>query len=896
MTDLRLSTDPGRIWPGVPGGEDMQKSQGRMSRVKMLALAGAAALVLASAPAYAQQQQTFDIPATSLSAALRDFGQASGKQIIFTEDLVKGKRSPGLHGSFTPAEALSKILAGSGLQAKTAPSGAIMIVSAVGNASAAETAASRGEESYPAQSAAAADGSAEILVTGSRVRGGRTASPVITISAKQIREEGFTDLGEVIRSIPQNFSGGQNPGVSSVAAAGAGFANQNITGGASLNLRGLGPDATLTLLNGRRMAYDGYSQAVDISAIPVEAVERIEIVPDGASAIYGSDAVGGVGNVILRRDFEGLTIGARVGTATDGGLTTGEFTATAGHRWSNGGVLATVQETHTDPIYADQRRYTDQLRDPATIYPGSDLKSGLLSFHQSLGRAVEIRLDAFMTGRKQTHYYNLSTSYIHVLPKTTTAYVSPGIEVKLPDNWSLYFGGTWGKDDHTQLLVQTKLPAGTSRNVVDLCYCNTSYSYEVNGEGPLLSLPGGDVRLAIGAGYRRNEFRQPNYIINSVQIKGEDSVKFAYAELGLPLIGPESNVAAVRRLALTAAVRREDYNSFGSVTTPKIGVIYDPTADFTLKGSWGKSFKAPTLLQRYSPASAYVVSPSSYGGSGYPSDATLLFLDGGNLNLSPERARTWTTSLEFHPTHLLGLEAKLTWFDIVYTDRVVQPINNYSQALSNPIYSEFVDYSPSAAEQAALIAAADGFYNVVGVPYDPSKVVAILYTQYVNATRQHARGLDLSASYRFDLGASRMTIRGSGSLLDSSQQTVGTPAPYDLAGTLFNPAKFKSRIGAVWNHGGFSASVFGNYTSGVRDTVRNEKTRSFTTFDATLHYSTGQRGGAFSGLEVAFSAQNLFNRAPPFYRPASTYDIAPYDSTNYSAIGRFVSLSASKHF
>src|SRR3546814_12012746 len=76
------------------------------------------------------------------------------------------------------------------------------------------------------------------------------------------------------------------------------------------------------LLNGRRMAYGGRAQSVDISAIPVEAVERIEIVPDGASAIYGSDAVAGVGNVIIQRDFEGVPIGTRFGTASSGGFTT----------------------------------------------------------------------------------------------------------------------------------------------------------------------------------------------------------------------------------------------------------------------------------------------------------------------------------------------------------------------------------------------------------------------------------------------------------------------------------------------------------------------------------------------------------------------------------------------
>src|SRR3546814_6494740 len=84
-------------------------------------------------------------------------------------------------------------------------------------------------------------------------------------------------------------------------------ANGNLDSSSQLNLRGLGPDATLTLLNGHRLPYGGAFAGIDISAIPVAAVERLEIVPDCASAQYGSDAVAGVANIILRRDFEGLT-------------------------------------------------------------------------------------------------------------------------------------------------------------------------------------------------------------------------------------------------------------------------------------------------------------------------------------------------------------------------------------------------------------------------------------------------------------------------------------------------------------------------------------------------------------------------------------------------------------
>ena len=739
-----------------------------------------------------------------------------------------------------------------------------------------------------------------VIVTGTRIRGGVAPSTVITIGSERIREEGFTDLGEVIRTVPQNFSGGQNPGVASSATVGAaGLANQNITGGSSLNLRGLGPDATLTLLNGRRLSYGGFVQAVDISAIPVEAVDRIEIVADGASAIYGSDAVGGVGNVILRRDFEGATLGVRYGGATHGGLTTREYSFTVGTQWSSGSVMATYKDVSVDPIYARQRGYSMHLMDPITLYSGSDLRSGLISAHQSLGDAVEVRLDALRAERDliyYSYYSGFTAFYNHFKPEVTTILVSPSVDVLLPGDWKLTIGGAWGKDEHIQNQMWVTPATGVSTLSTNDCYCNEARSYEMGAEGPLFSMPGGDARIAVGAGYRKNEFTQRNFITGAVPIAGKEGSRFAYAEINLPLIGPGLIAAGAHRLVLTAAVRGEDYDSFGSVNTPKVGLIYSPSADFTLKASWGRSFKAPTLFQRNYAAISYLDLPEYFGGMGYPADATLLYIGGGNANLDPERARTWSTSLALHPESVPGLEAELTWFDIDYTDRVVEPIGSgTAQALSNLIYAEFVSYSPSAEEQAAVLAAADSFNNYAGVPYDPSKVVAIIYNQYVNATRQRIKGLDLSSSYRFELGEGSLTIRGSASYLSSSQQTAGNPLSYDLAGTLFNPAKVKGRVGAVWLQGEFSVSTFVNYIGGVTNTVTQDKTASFTTLDATLRYATSHLDGFWSGLEFGLSVQNMLDRAPPLH--ATTTNVhAPYDSTNYSAMGRFWSLSISKHF
>src|SRR3546814_10204082 len=98
-------------------------------------------------------------------------------------------------------------------------------------------------------------------------------------------------------------------------------------------------------------------------------------------------------------------------------------------------------------------------------------------------------------------------------------------------------------------------------------------------------------------------------------------------------------------------------------------------------------------------------------------------------------------SLAFHPQALPGLEAELVWFDIDYTDRVVEPITSFSQALSNPAFFEFVQLNPSPDEQAAIVASADQLFNFSGLPYDPGMVVAFVDARYINRSEEHTSEL-----------------------------------------------------------------------------------------------------------------------------------------------------------
>jgi outer membrane receptor protein involved in Fe transport len=463
--------------------------------------------------------------------------------------------------------------------------------------------------------------------------------------------------------------------------------------------------------------------------------------------------------------------------------------------------------------------------------------------------------------------------------------------VRLPNDWTLSLGGAVGKEKNAVAQPVFSQADGTnlSRNFVS--YRNKSVAYEIGAEGPLFMLPGGDARLAAGAGYRDNSFLYAENTVTGAD--GSQGSRFAYAELSLPLVEPGQDIAGVDRLAMTGAIRTED-GDYGRVTTPKIGVIYSPSADFSLKTSWGKSFKTPTLLQRFIYQNRLNYYGAAVWGTGYPADATVLQRFGGNADLRPERARTWSASLAFHPEALSGLEAELTWFDIDYTERVLAPINTIN-VLDNPIYASFIVYDPTEAEQAEVLANAGNFGNYAGAPYDATKVVAIIDGRYANIARQRIKGVDLSGAYRADLGAGHLTFRGSVSWLDSTQALIAGQEPYDMAGTLFYPARISGRIGALWSRGGFTASLFGNYRSGVENMADGRDGASFTTFDSTLRYDTGEGTSALANVVFELAAQNLLNRAPPLHAVTSL-TFTPYDSTNYSPVGRYLSVSVSKHF
>ena len=294
-----------------------EKRQRKLATALILSAMGA----VAAEPALAHDLQQisadervqFDIAAQPLSAALSEFARQARVNALYFSDDLRGLSSPPLRGSFTRQQALDLLLARSGYSGRIS-GGNLVLAQEQSARPQQDSAANSGAETAQPASTTADDEAVpdeEIVVTGSRIRG---AAPVganlVTIDRNDIEESGRSTVQDVLGLVSQNFTGG----TFETTQQGGPEHNANRSFSSSINLRGLGPGSTLSLVNGRRVAPAGLGHFVDVSTIPLAAVERVEVLADGASAAYGSDAVGGVVNFILRGDFEGAETSLRFGS------------------------------------------------------------------------------------------------------------------------------------------------------------------------------------------------------------------------------------------------------------------------------------------------------------------------------------------------------------------------------------------------------------------------------------------------------------------------------------------------------------------------------------------------------------------------------------------------------
>jgi outer membrane receptor protein involved in Fe transport len=203
-----------------------------------------------------------------------------------------------------------------------------------------------------------------VTVTGSLIPRAQieTASPVITITAADIARQGFRNVYDALHSLP----------VATGQIQDNQFTNSFTPGANTVSLLGLDPSFTLVLMNGRPLAdypflYNSNSNFVDLNTIPSFLIDHIDILTGNQSAIYGSAAIAGVVNVVLKQKVDGVDIDFRAGGYTDGGGAQQRFQIGGGHSWGKLDGLFALELNKQNPVFGYQRSYTDDLADDPAL-------------------------------------------------------------------------------------------------------------------------------------------------------------------------------------------------------------------------------------------------------------------------------------------------------------------------------------------------------------------------------------------------------------------------------------------------------------------------------------------------------------------------------------------------
>ena len=396
----------------------------------------------------------------------------------------------------------------------------------------------------------------------------------------------------MLATVTQNFN--QN---NEAVVEGNQFFNGNRA--AEVQLRGLGPGTTLTLINGQRQGESGFQgMFTDVSTIPASAVERIEILPEGATALYGSDAIGGVVNIILRRNFNGFETRLRASTA--GGDADEQGIAQLwGHAWSRGHVLLGFEYNESAALACSARTYcaanSDFRRFGGSDFRGVGSNPGTIVDPDTLAPIAAIphgqdgtQLTAAQLIPGAVNYTN-NVNYNDILPSQTMRSAFVSASYRPADNWEISFEGRYSSREFKSTFPQPAgyftVPANNAFNhlggPVVVAYDFTTDLGPVVDSGPTETsfasaglkrvLPGGwQASLAANHSRSRDEFVE----VNNFSYFGQDTVNVALDNsdptVALNIFGDGSNTNAATLRSLRTVL--DDVNEF---TTTSANVIAD---------------------------------------------------------------------------------------------------------------------------------------------------------------------------------------------------------------------------------------------------------------------------------------------------------------------------------
>lgn len=863
----------------------------------------------------------------------------------------------------------------------------------------------------------------KFVVTGSYLpaAANSVAIPVISIDSQAIDNSGAnTNVLDILRKTVPQFNGNGNLG-SGNANVGSGSTN----GGSQLALRNT---ATLVLINGRRVAYapvsaSGGFQFVDVNLIPVSAVERIEVLADGASAIYGTDAVAGVVNVILKTNYQGFEIGGRYGWSTNDGHAA-ERSAHVVGGVSNGKSSITISsEWHkADPIFAFERPYSavtfgtptfaGSVNIGSAFYylnpstgaptvvaggqaPASLVASGVYSGPRTAGQQFELfNLSQYVTQQTQNERQSLTLAFEHKIsdavsffgdflysntqtasqingqplniggiaagtlgnPFNVTAtprnrlvanprqYLSDttgirgvaGFRGDISADWQWEVAANYNriKQDYSNpgVINNANLIAAVNDgafnmfsrannpatygpyNIVGVAtggFLSTLSNYDAKVSGKAFDVPAGSVDVVIGTELRKETLSgiaDPLSIPDSTgaigwngatslsPFKANRDVKSVFAEVRVPML---KDVAGAHLLEVSGAVRYEKYSDTSDPTVPKLSVRYLPFDDqFALRGSFSKSFSAPTLYNLFGPSGIGFTAPFTLDPFGPGADIDNVqtnYRSTSNTNLDPAKAKNWTAGFVYSPKAVKGLSVSVDYWNIEQTGliasfggaTILQSVEDLGTA--SP-YSSVVRIGSFTGSQVT----GPGQIST-GVPDD-----IYVTDSLVNLASLKLDGIDISAKYtlstdtfgRFDFMSNIGIYRNYAFVFQPGEDEFETVGRSTITnGTIPRWQSYTSVDYTLGNWGSFAGV---RYLPGVDSDDADTQIGSFYTLDAGVSYTFGSSIKYLSGAKVTLGVTNAFNRFGPLDPTVNTD--ANVDINTYGAMGRFLYVDLKYRF
>lgn len=898
------------------------------------------------------------------------------------------------------------------------------------------------EETVSDAANASKTGKDDIIVTGTLIRGvAPTGTNVVGVNREQITATGAATGNEIISQIPQagNFF---NTLPQIVAGTGAGqqVLRPNLrslpSGGTSTGA------ATLILVDGHRTVNIGIDQsAPDPQTVPAALLERVEVVTNGGSALYGSDAIGGVINYITRRRFDGIEATARYGIGDD--YRSFDASVTVGKAWSTGSIYAAYSHSENNSFFGRDRDYYQSinfntglpltttcaapnitttpgtsryvvsgntlapvtaavpcdLTDYFAIIPEQRQDSVFAGLSQELSPSIKFDVRAYYTRNQtsaiqtpeaatltirspitnrtngnpfyrqapggtanadQTIALNLGSAYDKEITNRFHHYgITPQFTIDFAPNWQARLMFNYGRSNTSYLTQEvdsaalalaangntTARAANTFLNPYDITSTSAAVFDSVRNshrageavselfnsraivDGTAFALPGGDVKLAVGVEYLVDKFaRRTGTIATGASIttpfaRYSRNIFSVFGELQIPVFGADNETTLFHSLVIAASGRYDRYSDFGGTFNPKLGLTWKPVDWITFRGSWGKSFNAPTAVDLVVGSTFADLNANSFNSQfrlgGYVANPAIpatagvsyaLTLQGALVGLQPQKATDWSIGADIELPFVPGLRLGASYYNIDFVGALGKPPltgtnPNVPSLLNN--YPGVLVYNPTPAQLADALAQVTnpGLLAAFQALNPAAQLYVIQDFRTRNLSNSKIAGIDFSASYSRPTGFGSIDARVAGNVRVTNESQLSATLPFTDGlldgGSLWNiTASVGASVGdfraqATLNHSaGYDvAPTSVNSPANPGGTTLQARVGSFNVVNFFFSYDLKRKFMAES-LQFTLNVNNAFNATPPIFRTTN----GGTGTANGQTLGRVFQLGVRAKF